>query len=419
MLADKRERNLYYALTGNFILFGVSLTIFGAVIPEAIRQYGWSYTSTGIILAASAVGYFSSTFVSGYVIRFLGAKRLIVISLLVEALSIFFFAQSPSIALNVALNFAIGLGHGGTEVVSNYAAIQMERDGTSRLMSFLHAAFCVGAFIGPLGVAGLLKSRLAWELIFRIMGCALVLMGLTFAVLKYPEHCIRIRRDEDNSRTGKDATGRKSRIIPGIGGRFILVGFVLTIFMYVGIELSLSNWSAEYFVDHLGAPSRIGAVMVAVLWAGLLIGRVSISLLYKGKRQELLLVFLALLSGASLTVFLFSSNIVLSGFFIFFAGLGLSGAYPLVMTLVGKNTKNSVAIGYVSTGGGIGSFSFPFILAYIADKTSLHSAFFFCLAVNAAMIIILIGIARQLRKRRGALIPETASDVSPSATAEK
>lgn len=400
MLKDSKERNLYYTLTANFVLFGISLTIFGAVIPEAIRQYSWSYTSTGIILAASAVGYFLSSFVSGHIIRSFGAKRLIVIALCIEAVSLFFFAQTPSVALNVALNFAIGIGHGGTEVTSNYAAIQMERDGTSRLMSFMHAAFCVGAFLGPLGVAGLLQSRLGWELIFQVMGGSLIIMGLILTFLKFPEHCVRVGRSEPTADSHTGSSTSNKRVIQGHGGRFLLAGLILTIFLYVGIELGMSNWSAEFFVDHLGTSSRIGAAMVALLWAGLLIGRVSISFFYKGKKQEILLVFLSILSGISLLLLLLSTNIVLSIISVFSMGLGLSGAYPLTMTLVGKNTKSTVAIGYVTTGGGLGSFSFPFILAYIADRTSLHNAFFFFLAVNAAMVLILIGIAYTMKMRR-------------------
>ena len=58
------------------------------------------------------------------------------------------------------------------------------------------------------------------------------------------------------------------------------------------------------------------------------------------------------------------------------------------MSLVGKKSQSTVAVGIVSTAGGLGSFSFPFILAAIADRTGLYLAFYFCLAVGAVMVIL-------------------------------
>ena len=135
MIPENASRPLFITLVINMALFGASMTMFGAAIPKIIRIYDWSYSAAGIVLAASSVGYFSSTFVSGFVIKRVGARWLIATTLIVEGVSFLFFARSPSVVINALLNFLIGLGQGGTEVVSNVTMIRIERGGQSRLMN--------------------------------------------------------------------------------------------------------------------------------------------------------------------------------------------------------------------------------------------------------------------------------------------
>lgn len=373
MLPRGTDKSLFWLLTFNFILFGASMTIFGAAIPEIIRTYAWSYSEAGVVLAAGAVGYFTSTFLLGFLLKRTGPKLLLCATLLLEGAAFLFFARHPSVLINVMLNFLIGFGQGGTEVVSNVVVIKMERDGKSRLMNLLHAGFCVGAFMGPVGVAGLIYSRFGWNGIFPMVGVIIIAIAGILGMPKYPG-AARERADDD----------RNSRI-----GRRMLIGlYVFIILLYVGIELSMSNWSAEFFVTHLGSTSRYGALMVAALWVGLFVGRIALSFFYHGTRQEIVLLWQSLVSACFILLLLLSNSQALSTVIVFFVGIGLSGVYPLVMSLVGKSSQSTVAVGFVSTGGGIGSFSFPFILALIADSVGLHRAFYFCFGVAIAMVLL-------------------------------
>ena len=388
LLPENASKSLFALLSVNFLLFGTSMTIFGATIPEIIRMYDWSYSQTGLVLAASSVGYFLSSFASGFLIRKTGPRALITSTLIIEGLSFLFFARFPSIALNTGLNFLIGFGQGGTEVVSNVAIIRMERDGKSRLMNLLHAGFCVGAFLGPVAVAGLINTVVGWRTIFPIVGIIILASAGALGMQQYPgaDHTDRL------------STGNRGAIH---SARRMLLGiYTILILLYVGVELSMSNWSAEFFVTRLDSTSEAGALMVAVLWLGLFVGRIGLSVFYHGKRQELVLLALNIASTSFILLMLLSHSVVASSIFVFLIGIGLSGVYPLVMSLVGKATDSTVAVGMVSTGGGIGSFSFPFILAYLADRTGLYQAFYFCFFVGAAMVLLNLIVAVMFRVRQ-------------------
>jgi FHS family L-fucose permease-like MFS transporter len=383
---DAVSRRLYPRLLLGFATFGIVLTITGAAIPEILKGFGWSYTAMGIVLSASAVGYFLSTFLSGFLVQRMGSKSILVSALCLEAVCLALFARSPSAVLNFGLNFMIGICQGAVEVVSNLEVIRMEKRGQSRLMNLLHAAFSVGAVAGPIGVGALIGSGIGGVAVFPITGGVLLLMGLFFLTAPFP-------RDRGASK----AETWSARVL----GRPLLLLFTAILLFYVGSEIGVSSWLAEYFVKILGASPAIGAFSISLFWLGILAGRLATSQFYRGTRQELVLVFFALMSAAALGSALAFYSLIPVAFLVFLSGLGYSAIYPLVMALTGAHLKSGVAVGTVATGGGIGSFTFPLIFAVISQSRGLRSGFFFCVLINVAMICLALIAVGALRGRRG------------------
>jgi fucose permease len=381
---EKNTRRLYVVLLFNFMLFGISLSIISASVPQIIRTYNWSYTLTGLILAAGSIGYFLSTFLCGFLVHHFAPKKVLLAGLVIEALGLFFFARWAFYLANLILIFLIGFGQGAMEVISNYEVIKIEKPGESRLMSLMHAFFCLGAIIGPLGVGSLIQSGLSWNLIFRIVGFLVVCMGISVLIVPFIRQ-VDIANGEENE-------GVRVLAQP------LLLLFFFILLLYVGSEFGVSNWISEYFVKVLQSSVATGAFMVSILWIGIFAGRFFISAIRWGLGQELILLFLT----SSCTIFLLfailNKNAVSVAVFTFFTGLGYSGIYPVVMAMVGKNYKNGVAVGFASTGGGIGSFSFPFVTAIIADAIGLRRGFIFFVFLNALMIGLSLVVAKKAER---------------------
>ena len=375
----KETRLLYWALLSNFVLFGITLTIIGATIPKIIRTFNWSYTLTGIVLASGSVGYFSSSFLSGFLMKKIGSKRILVGGLFLEALGLLLFARHPSALFNLSLTFLLGVGQGGTETVTNINVIQMEKEGESRLMNLMHAAFCLGAIIGPF-ITGRLIATGLWQVAYRFSSSACFLMGCAFLFLSFAH----IRQEKLDTQGGFKTL--KLLFNP------LLVLFFLILFLYVGTELGTSVWVAEYYVEILGTSASIGASIVSLFWAGLLLGRLSISFWYKERSLSGLLIFLASLCTISLFGAISVKNPWFAGCGFFMAGLGYSAIYPVVMALVGQHFQHgqSVAVGFAGMGGGIGSFMFPFLMAFISDHFGLRRGFLFYASVNVLMVALTI-----------------------------
>ena len=176
----------------------------------------------------------------------------------------------------------------------------------------------------------------------------------------------------------------------------------VALFLYVGVELGVSNWVAQYFVASFAYSAAAGALLVSLFWAGLLAGRFGVPLLYKGSRQDAVLVGFSMLATVSIALLALLGHIAATPLAIgiaqgsvFLAGLGCSIYYPIVITLLGKCFPHaqSQAIGFAATGGGIGAFLFPFVMSAIAQSWGIRAGFATYGMFAIAMTIAAYGMA--------------------------
>jgi len=384
---EKEYRSIFLTMLLNFILFGISFTIIGATLPRIIRSFEWNYIETGMVLSAGSIGYFVSSFIAGMLLQRIGPKRVIAIGLLLQSIGLLLFASKPLVLLNLLLYFLIGIGQGGTEVVVNFSVVRIERTGKSQLMNLMHAAFSIGAVAGPFADVILMKTGLAWQTIYRLMALIAIMMAIASATLKLS----RLDRDED---------GKSELRFGGLLRNPLLIISFLILFVYVGSELGVSNWISEYYVKYFGKSDRAGALMVSFFWTGLLIGRLGVSIFYRGSSQALVAFILAIICTFSLATAVLINNPWIAAVFFFTSGLGYSAIYPLIMAVVGRYfTRNQgAAVGFAATGGGVGSFVFPFIMASISNALDIHRGFFFYVALNILMVFLITSVIWQIKK---------------------
>ena len=89
---------------------------------------------------------------------------------------------------------------------------------------------------------------------------------------------------------------------------------------------------------------------------------------------------------------------------LFLAGLGCSIYYPTVMTLLGARfpQAQSQAIGFAATGGGVGSFVFPFLMSSIAQNWGIRAGFATYAVFAVAMTVAAVWLALAVNKGRKA-----------------
>lgn len=369
-LIEPRFRALFLSLFALFVLYGTSFTIIGATLPKILADFHWDYLAAGMVIGAGAVTYFVSTFAAGHLIKHWGPKPTILLGLVLDVVGLSFFATTPDPLANALLSALIGLGQGAVEVGVNWATLRIDTQHTGRPMNLMHGAFAVGAILGPLAVGLLMQSGLEWTVVYRGMAVIFALLAVLAAFTRLPPA-------EPSSAEHDEARERLS------ANPAYWLSFV-ALFLYVGVELGVSNWVAEYFVAVFAYPADASAMLVSLFWLGLLAGRFGVPLLYKGSRHDRALVALSALATAAIVLLTLLGHaapsplvISIGKGLVFLAGLGCSIYYPTVITLLGKCFPHaqSQVIGFAATGGGIGAFVFPFLMSAIAQHWGIRAGF--------------------------------------------
>lgn len=411
---DRKAKRLYLALMANFIALGVSMTVFGATVPQIIDGFGWDYLTTGIVMAAGACGGFISAFACGRLLRRVKAKLLLVAGLACLALTLVLFGKTPSAVLNGIVYFLMGIGSGFSEVITNSAVVRMERPGESRLMNLMHAGFCAGAVIGPVTVSVLSAARVRFGDLFSGAGLFQLAIIALILLQDFPRM---------ESTAGLEAADGKEGAPPKAGGRdrpmavwqrplfWALIG---AMFLYVGVEFTYNSWISEFAARHRSMGPSLAAAMVSVFWSGLLAGRIILSFAYRGKRQERML---ALLAAASVLFFFLTAAFpasrgeasppamrALSWACAFLTGLCFSGCYPIIVSILGEEFAGSTTVlGICSSAAGIGTLIFPLATGWLAASIGLPRAFLAAAGVDACLAGCAIAIALGRRGRARAV----------------
>jgi len=394
-LVEPRFRILFPALFAVFALFGTSITIIGATLPRILADFRWNYAAAGVVIGAGAVAYFLSTFAAGYLIRNWGTKPTLLAAMLLEILGLSFFATTADLVTNTLLSALIGLGQGPIEVTINYSILRIDRQNTGRPMNVMHGAFAAGAILGPIAVGALLKGGLDWAVVYRGMALIFVILAAMMWFMPLPH-----------------GTGNPPRhgAVPerlSANPAYWLAFFAL--FFYVGVELGVSNWVAQYFVAVFSCSAAAGAMLVSLFWGGLLAGRFGVPLLYHGTRHDRVLVGFATLAASAVVLVALlgyappgamtrDAGMMLVGL----AGLGCSICYPEVVTLLGKcfPRAQSQAIGFAATGGGIGAFAFPFVMSALSQRWGIRAGFATYAVFAVAMAALVAGLTASASKTR-------------------
>ena len=143
-------------------------------------------------------------------------------------------------------------------------------------MNLLHGAFAIGAIVGPLAVGLMLQSGVDWTVVYRGIAVIFALLFVLMAFVALPPAQPRA--------VGQEEAPERLSANPAYWLSFF------ALFLYLGVELGVSNWVAEYFVAVFAYSPDASAMLVSLFWIGLLAGRFGVPLLYSGAQPDAALV---------------------------------------------------------------------------------------------------------------------------------
>src|SRR5438105_2758495 len=231
-----------------FVVLGMPDGALGVAWPSIRHDLGLPLSALGLLLLASLAGFLLVSSPSGRLARRFGTRQLLLAATGVGALGLAIVGVSPGLASLVLASFLIGLAAGGIDPgINAYMAL---RHGAG-LMNLLHAAYGVGAVLGPLLVTALIARQLSWRWAYAVLAAAYLGMVLVTCI----------------------TSGWRPLADPGeVPGRTPLASPTLwlaaaTFFFCTGLEVGAGAWSFSLLTQSRGLPAAVAGLLVAGYWA--------------------------------------------------------------------------------------------------------------------------------------------------------
>ncbi|HVE70848.1 MAG TPA: MFS transporter [Thermoanaerobaculia bacterium] len=374
------RRSVFAAACVAVLIFGIVLTMLGAVLPSIIERFVLDKAAAGTLFPLLSFGVLSGSLVFGPLVDRYGYRWLLLAAGVVIVLALEGMAFATSMGALRATVFLIGFGGGVINGAANALAADISAEGErGAAISVVGIFFGLGAMGVPFILAMLLDD-FSYTLIVASVGAA-VAMSLAFiGVTRYPApkqaqgfpiaEGIRLLRDP------------------------VLLLFGLILFLESGVELTVGGWTTTFFSEELGLTADRALVFLSLYWLGMMLARIAlVPILRRSRPVPVLLACIAIaVVGAFLMIE--SRNVASAAAGVFLLGVGFSATFPVILGLVGdryphlSGTAYSVMFAMALTGG----MTLPYVTGVLGARLGLRTSF---LIVPAALvgIVALLGAA--------------------------
>jgi fucose permease len=348
-----------------FVSLGLPEGLLGVAWPSIRATFDLPLDALGMLLATFAAGYFVSSAASGRVLNRFGIGTVLAASCAITGLSLAGYALAPAWLSMVVLGGILGLGAGTIDAgLNTYAAVQHG----PRVLNWMHAAFGLGAAVGPLVMTAVLDSGLPWSVGYVVVAAAQLALAVGYWSTRQ-----RFERQPQVKQTSHSASGDASsaRVLLRMPLAWISLGLF---FVYVGIEAAAGQWSFSLFTLSRGAPTALAGLLISAYWSSLTLGRILFGLVVTRVQPH------KLLRGCMLVAVLAAATIwlnppILSWLALAVLGLVLAPIFPVLIAatparLGAGQTAN--AVGLQVAAAMLGGAAIPAAIGVLAARLSLE-----------------------------------------------
>ncbi|HEU4908423.1 MAG TPA: MFS transporter, partial [Propionibacteriaceae bacterium] len=349
---------------------------FGGALPSLRDKLGLDATQIAIMLFCAGVAAIASMQIGGRLADSIGAREisLAALPLLIAGKIVIGLAQIYAVAILGAV--LLGLGNGAMDVAMNAMGVQVEAARERPIMSFFHAFWSIGNFIGAgivlllATVLGLKGGAVVTPLAVSIAVFTLVGLGILFKIT--PKAAV-VHHTVDGVRT------------PIPAAAWVLAAMALAFGLAEGTAL---DWSSLHVTDVAGVDPTTGALGLITVSAFMVVIRLLGDRLVArfGRRAVVRFGGLCAALGYLMVTLVSSLGLLIVGWAL--VGFGVGMIAPQVYALSG-HIGGGRALAVVVTFGYAAFLIGPAFVGFLVHQLGIHHA----MAVPAMLCLGIIALA--------------------------
>ncbi|WP_054025877.1 MFS transporter [Bacillus sp. FJAT-28004] len=390
----------------SYLVIGVAHVVGGSILEQLIAHYGLTYKDGGQWIMNQFLGFLVGVLLAPTITSRVGKRGAVLIAIGVLTLSEAAYSLLLPWGWMLAIAPLAGLGFGMTEAVVGAMIIDMAKNGKASAMSRLETFFGVGALLIPIAAAYLIQQNI-WQVSFPILAA---MSGITFVLwltmsfgelddeLGFVARAPEVTLSHSNESEGlQNARGEGISAFFGYPRKalpFLLLS-ALFFMLYVGMEMSFSNYLPSILIVRSGVEDSSAAAVLSLFWGTMVLGRLfagvladrmgySRYLFMATAGASVVFVLMAVMGQLSwMLAFVALSGLFFSGIF----GIALVYANELIPGMTERTTSLLVAF------GGLGGAIFPRITGWIMDQYNVQSTLWY---ISSLVILMLLLLAAML-----------------------
>lgn len=335
---------------GSFVvILGIPDGLLGVLWPTLRRSMHRPLADLGELVVAGTVLYLLGGLVGDRIRRQLGLRGTLLAATLIGLGSLLGWALAPRwwvVIVSVAL---LGLVKGVLDAVLNAEATI---DGGVRRLGLLHASWAIGGTLGPVLVATLAAGG-DWRAAVGVVAAAAAVL-IPFAAMSPGRH---LPEGADGA-TPPEEVGPSRAPAPRRPGSKAWLGIAVTTLAFAAYTMAEAgpvSWGTTYLLDYRHLSTTAAAAFMAVFWAALTLGRLSLALPHRFKATRVLEASCLLFVAGMALLWLLPGRLAVIGLPV--AGLGSATIFPLYMALTPVRLGEEVtgrAVGFSIAGAAVG-----------------------------------------------------------------
>lgn len=302
-----------------YISFALPDSVLGITWPAMRHGFHQPLAALGLLMPFGVVASVLSSAMNGRILARINVGQLLAISTVLSALALVGFATAPAFVFLFGATLLLGLGGGAIDSGLNaFAASNFN----ARRITWMHAAYGVGATIGPVSTAAALTAGFGWQWIYVLLAGMQGMLALIF---------LRTRRRWRTSEKPRiHGDGRTTR-------RTVLLS-ALIFAVQTGVDSGPGIWGYVFLTSGQGYSKTVAGGVVSAYWATMCVGRLILGPVAErvGTKKVLRGATVAIIFGAALMI---PAGTAIVGMIVL--GLAVAPMFPLLTLTTADRVKGN------------------------------------------------------------------------------
>ena len=375
-------RAIFAASVVGMLVCCICGTQFPALLRTIAREFDLDVAQRGRFFFCGPIGFMISTLLSGRLSDLWGRRVFVLAGFGSLGIGMLLAASAAWDVMLMAGLFFIGGGSGFVMAPLTAAISEAFTERRASVVNALHVFAVSGAVSGPLIAGFVLWMGWAWRCAF-LVGVALAAVAWVTAFRVLPKGPARVSVADASS-------------VPPRGGHGLVLFLCIAIFLYVGAEQAIIQWSANYLSLEFALPDERAAPAVSGIWFGMVLGRALYVFLTRRFGYLPLVVASALLAALAAAGAGLAGNARVAALLMCAAGFVMGGSWPTIVAYATHRRPHRMGtdMAFVVAAGALGPMTMPPLAGWLAKHTAygLRAAMAVAVAGFLLEAIVLVGV---------------------------